>query len=395
MLQGDRAAWSAGLWLWVCGVLLGVATFVGAEPVSKAALEADNPVKPLPQIPLGINRTFAELPEPPTPQRVRLGRWLYYDQRVSLDGSISCATCHRPENAFSEPTPFSTGIAGKTGNRKAPTFINLAWTLAPHFFWDGRAASLEEQAIGPMVNPVEMGNADHAVVVERISNIPGYRPYFKEAFGDEKVDLDRIAKAIADYERTRISGNSPWDRWRANPDPGDDLTPIQVVQDDPYGEAAAPIDYSKKYKDGKHVSAKVKWGDALFFGKAACNQCHLNFNFTDQQFHNLGVGWDEKTRKFADVGRVAISKKEADTGAFKTPGLRDLTTRAPYMHDGSHQTLREVVELYNRGGIKNPHLSPKIQPLNLTEQEVDALVEFLKALDGEGYMDTAPKHFPQ
>jgi cytochrome c peroxidase len=335
----------------------------GTSDASPPAWEPANPVKPLPAPPLGIDSAFSDLQEPPTPERVRLGRWLFFDTRLSSDNTISCATCHRPEHAFSEPTPVSTGVNGRKGTRKAPSFINQAWTLYPHFFWDGRAASLEEQALGPVENPVEMGNT-HEAMIATIEQIAGYRPYFAEAFGSPEITTDRIAKAIADYERTRMSGNSPWDRWRKN-------------------------------RDESAVSSEVKLGHELFFGKAQCNQCHLGQNFTDTKFHNLGVGWDAAIQDFKDEGRYAVTAKPEDRGAFKTPTLRDVTRRAPYMHDGSIKTLREVVEHYNKGGIANPHLSPKIQKLNLSEDEIDALVKFMEALDGEGYMDTAPAAFPQ
>lgn len=325
--------------------------------------EATNPVKPIAKPPLGIDATFADLQEPPTAERVRLGRWLYFDARLSGDGTISCASCHKPENGFSEPTPVSTGIKKQKGGRKAPSFLNQAWTLYPHFFWDGRAASLEEQALGPIANPIEMGNT-HEVMVTTLSQIAAYKPYFKEAFGSGEITKERVAKAIADYERTRMSGNSPWDRW-------------------------------KKNKDEAAVAADVKQGDALFFGKAECNQCHLGQSFTDSLFHNLGIGWDEKANKLKDEGRAAVSKKKEDSGAFKTPGLREVKKRAPYMHDGSIATLREVVLHYNKGGNRNPYLSPKLKKLNLTDAEVDALVKFMEALSGEGYMDTAPTAFPR
>jgi cytochrome c peroxidase len=328
------------------------------------AWEAENPVVPLPKPPLGIDNTFEELPEPPTPERVRLGRWLFFDARLSADGKISCATCHKPENAFSETTAVSTGIHGQQGGRKAPSFVNLAWTLYPHFFWDGRAASLEEQALGPIANPVEMGNT-HDAMVNTLGNVKAYKRYFAQAFGDDRITKDRVAKAIADYERTRMSGNSAWDRWQRN-------------------------------RDESAVSDQVKLGHKLFFfGKAACNQCHLGQNFTDNSFHNLGVGFDPATGTFKDQGRWDVTKEEADRGAFKTPTLRDVSKHAPYMHDGSHKTLKDVVEFYNKGGVRNPTLSDKMKPLGLTSEEVDALVAFMEALDGEGYQDTVPKTFPQ
>jgi cytochrome c peroxidase len=339
-----------------------------------APWDASNPVVPIPDPPLGIGTDknvpakLTEFPDPPTPERVRLGRWLFFDPRLSDDNTISCATCHRPENGFSEPTAVSTGIGGEKGGRKAPSFLNQAWAALPYFFWDGRAASLEEQAGGPMINPIEMGNSNHQVVVAKIAAIESYPKYFKEAFGTEEVTIERITKAIADYERTRMSGNSAWDRWRAS--------------------------------DPNAVSDEVKKGHQLFFGNAFCSNCHLGQNLTDSKFHNLGVGWDPKTKKLADEGRYAVTQKEIDKGAFKTPSLREVSKRAPYMHDGSIKTLREVVELYNKGGEPNPHLSRKIdrrfaEQLDLNEEQITFLVKFMEALDGEGYQDTAPTEFPQ
>ena len=347
----------------LCGAFLLTSIGLMASCSARPDLDRANPIQEIPDPPLGIDSTFAELEEPPTPERVRLGRWLYYDKRLSADGTIACASCHLPENAFSELTPVSTGINGQKGGRKAPSFINLAWTIFPHFFWDGRAGSLEEQAKGPLVNPIEMGNESLDDVVQRVGSITGYLEYFNEAFGTEEITIDRIAKSIADYERTRMSGNSPWDRWQNG--------------------------------DEDAVSEEVKSGYEIFFEKAECNQCHLGQNFTDNRFHNLGVGWDPEKKEFADIGRYAISEQEEDRGAFKTPTMRDVTKHAPYMHDGSISTLREVVELYDKGGTPNPHLSPKIKALDLTGDEIDALVAFMEALDGEGYMDTPPAAFPQ
>ena len=336
-------------------------TRAGAEG---PAWELDNPVKPLPEPPLGIDTKLTDLAEPPTPERVRLGRWLFYDKRLSADGTVSCATCHRPEDAFSEDTATSTGIHGQRGGRKAPSFVNLAWTIYPHFFWDGRAATLEEQALGPIANPIEMGST-HDSMVQTLGKVKGYAPYFKQAFGSPEITKERVAKAIADYERTRMSGNSPWDRWQ-------------------------------RKRDESAVSEQVKLGHKLFFfGKAGCNQCHLGQNFTDNTFHNLGVGWDGAKKAFADQGRHDVTKKAEDRGAFKTPTLRDVGKHPPYMHDGSLKTLRDVVEFYNKGGNKNPTLDTRMKPLNLSAEEVDALVAFMEARDGEGYQDTAPKAFPE
>ena len=339
-----------------------------------ASWESANPIVPIPDPPLGIGatekyKTLTEFPDAPTPERVRLGRWLFFDKRLSADNTISCASCHQPKSAFSENTPVSTGIGGQKGNRKAPSFLNQAWTASPHFFWDGRAASLEEQAGGPMVNPIEMGNENHDVVIQKLSGIRGYAKHFKEAFGTEEISIERVTKAIADYERTRMSGNSPWDKWR-------------------------------KGGDRNAVSQEVKKGHELFFGNAFCNNCHLGQNFTDGKFHNLGIGWDPEAKKFADEGRYGVTKMDADRGAFKTPSLRDVSKHAPYMHDGSIKTLREVMELYIKGGNRNPHLDRQIdhrfaEQLDLSENEITALVKFMEALDGEGYQDTEPTAFPQ
>ena len=350
--------------------MTGITIGVGQVP----PWEADNPLVPIPDPPLGIGvketyKTLLDFPDPPTPEKVRLGRWLFFDKRLSADDTIACANCHQPDKAFSESTPVSTGIGGQKGTRKAPSFVNLAWTALPHFFWDGRASSLEEQAGGPMMNPIEMGNENHNAVVQKIRSIAGYAQYFEEAFGTPEITIDRMTKAIADYDRTRMSGNSPWDKWRTGGD-----------------------------RDA--VSAEVRKGHELFFGNAFCNNCHLGQNFTDNDFHNLGVGWNPETKTFADEGRYAVTKQDEHKGAFKTPSLRDVSKRAPYMHDGSIPTLREVVELYVKGGNPNPYLDRKIdrrfaERLDLSEEEITALVKFMEALDGEGYQDTEPASFPQ
>jgi cytochrome c peroxidase len=303
-----------------------------------------------------------------TPAKVRLGRWLFFDPRLSADGTVSCASCHEPDHAFSELEPHSTGIGGRQGKRKAPPIVNAAWPVYPVFFWDGRAASLAEQAKGPMTNPVEMGSS-HAGVVATISDLSGYRPYFAEAFGDARVDIDRVAEAIAAYEATRLSGNSAADRFDA-------------------GDEAA-------------LSAPARRGRDLFFGRAACNQCHLGPNYTDSRFHNLGVGWigAKEGRPpelgFDDPGRFAVTKNLDDLGAFKTPTLRDCSKHAPYMHDGSVETLREAVALYWRGGVENPWLSEEVRRVGFGRREIDDLVAFLEALDGEGWQDVAPAEFPR
>jgi cytochrome c peroxidase len=344
-------------------LLLGAGTIGYTRQPEVPAWEADNPIRPLPSAPLGIDIQLATMKDGPTPERVRLGRWLFYDKRLSGNGSISCASCHHPENAFSEPTPVSTGIAGLKGKRKAPSFVNQAVTLLPHFFWDGRASSLTGQALGPIANPIEMGNT-HESMIQTLNQIPAYARYFKESFGSEEITTERVGKALAAYERTRMSGNSAWDRWKHN-------------------------------RDENAVPEPVKQGDQLFFGKARCSQCHLGQSFTDSSFHNIGIGWDPAAATFRDEGRFALTKAASDHGAFKTPTLRDVSKHAPYMHDGSVKTLRDAVEHYNRGGTPNPALDAKIRPLNLSADEIDALVRFMEALDGEGYQDTPPVSFPK
>jgi cytochrome c peroxidase len=354
----------------VCRVLILVLVAVAGCERGPEPWDLANPVMPVPTPPVGPDVDLAALPDPPTPERIRLGRWLFYDTRLSSDGTVACATCHRPEHAFSEPTPVSTGIRGQRGGRKAPSFVNAAVTLYPHFFWDGRAGSLEAQALGPVENPIEMGNTQEGMIAN-LGAIPGYAPYFAEAFGSPGITKERVAKAIADYERTRMSGNSPYDRWR-------------------------------RLRDESAVSAAVKQGHEVFFGKGACNQCHVGSRFTDNTFHNIGIGWNAATKTFADEGRFQLTRgtpaaADADRGAFKTPTLREVSKHAPYMHDGSVATLREVVEYYNRGGNANPYLDPKMPktPLGLSPAEVDALVAMLESLNGEGYADTAPGSFPK
>jgi cytochrome c peroxidase len=344
------------------------ASATAPPPPAPPAWEVENPVRPLPEAPLGVAGDLAELPFRVTPEKVRLGRWLFFDPRLSADGTVSCASCHEPRTGFSENDPVSTGVGGKKGTRKAPPVLNAAFPIYPVRFWDGRASSLPEQAKGPIENPVEMA-MPHAAAVSTLRAIAGYAPYFDEAFGDPRVDIDRVAEAIAAYEATRMSGDSAFDRWDAG--------------------------------DPTALDDRQRQGFRLFFGKAACNQCHLGPNLTDSRFHNLGVGWKPPPpgapaeSGFADRGRAAVTGRPEDTGAFKTPTLRDVSRRAPYMHDGSIATLREAVLLYDRGGTPNPWLSVEMKPLHLTPTEVDALVAFLGALDGQGFEDVAPRAFPR
>jgi len=272
---------------------------------------AATPAKDAPfvSVPLGLDADL-NIPadNPLTPEKVELGRMLYFDKRLSADGSVSCATCHNPTMGWTDNQPVSAGIHGQKGGRSAPTVINATYLKVQ--FWDGRAKTLEDQALGPIANPIEMGNT-HEKMVATVLKVPGYQPLFEKAFGGPPTK-ERVAQAIASFERTVLSGNSRYDRFVA-------------------GDSSALSDSEKRGKD-------------LFFGKARCVTCHLGPIFSDSAFHNLGVGMGKKT---PDLGRYAISRKDRDRGAFRTPGLRDVSRTAPYMHDGSQATLEEVVDFYN------------------------------------------------
>jgi len=298
--------------------------------------------------PLGIDASVLQVPEdnPITSEKIELGKALYFDKRLSKDGTISCATCHDPQKGYTDQQQFSDGIHGQKGGRNSPTVLNSAFSYFQ--FWDGRAGTLEEQAVGPMANPVEMGHTLEEATAA-VAAVEGYKPLFKAAFGDEQVTIDRIAKAIATFERSVVSGNSAWDRHVYN-------------------------------KDETALSESAKRGLKLFEGEALCTRCHVGFTLSDSLFHNLGVGMNKEK---PDLGRYEVTKEEKDKGAFKTPTLRDLLRTAPYMHDGSVKTLEEVVELYDRGGEKNQWLDPKMQPLNLTAEQKADLVAFMSSLEGD------------
>jgi cytochrome c peroxidase len=312
------------------------------------------------QLPLGLQAGAAYIPDnnPLTPEQIALGKLLYFDPRLSKDKTISCASCHTPYHGFTDPSPTSKGVGFKLGGRNSPTVINRLFSKEQ--FWDGRAADLEEQAHGPLTNPVEMAMPSHNDVVKNVKAVKGYAPLFEKAFGSKEITMPRIAQAIASYERTVVSGNSPYDRYTAG--------------------------------DKDAMSASAVRGMELFNATANCKVCHTGFNFSDESYHNLGVGMDKPK---PDLGRSVISKAESEKGAFKTPTLRNVADTAPYMHDGSEATLTQVVEFYDRGGLKNPSLSKEIKPLNLTPQQIDDLVAFLEALTGEVNNADVPKELPK
>lgn len=298
-----------------------------------------------------------QVPTPPTNlnyvQKVDLGRQLYFDTRLSKNDTVSCAFCHNPGTGFADARQVSIGAFGTAGGRQAPTVYNTGFI--PLQFWDGRAGSLEEQAIGPIHNPVEMAE-HHNTVVPKIAKIPAYHKQFHLVFGGG-ASLQHIAEAIAAFERTIVSQNSAFDKYAT-------------------GTAGAMND------------AAVR-GLTLFKGKARCVLCHNGPNFTDNKFHNIGVPQVGPLKE--DLGRYMVTLAEKDKGAFKTPTLRSIVETAPYMHDGAFRTLEEVIDFFDQGGGDNPHLSPLIKPLGLTVEEKADLREFLRALTGAPLKITVPK----
>jgi cytochrome c peroxidase len=335
----------------------------------------------VPETPIGIDKRALEQAmkeKPLTKAKVELGKMLYFDGRLSKDGTVSCASCHAPGHGWGDPGKFSKGVGGKLGGRHSPTVINRVFGKLQ--FWDGRAKSLEEQALGPIENPVEMASKLDDVIATLNQNA-GYKAEFQKVFGGPAT-RDRIADAIASFERTVLNGSSRVDldeeaeRWKKSDD--DELSPEQKTEKKKAFDAAAKAPLSDSERRGK----------ALFFGKASCTLCHTGHNYTDEDFYNLGVGSDAKE---PDAGLAAISKKDADWGKFKTPTTRGLVGREPYMHDGSEATLAAVVDYYDKGGTPNKNLSDRIKPLHLTAEEKADLVHFLEALSGETANVVAPK----
>jgi cytochrome c peroxidase len=273
--------------------------------------------------------------------KILLGKQLYFDTRLSKDNTISCATCHNPAMGWSDAGPTSTGIGGQKGGRRSPPVSNAVY--APLQFWDGRSPTLEEQAKGPVANPVEMGNT-HESMIRSVQDIPGYVKEFEQVFGTSVVTIDMVADAIAAFERTVVTTDSPFDRYIRG--------------------------------DNEALTKQEKQGLEIFNGKGHCTACHWGGYFSDGRFHNLGVKPTDPSNP--DIGRFVITKDSADIGAFKTPTIRDVALRAPYMHNGSEKTLEDVVDLYNKGGrTGDPYISSLILPLGLTKNEKKALVIFM------------------
>lgn len=323
---------------------------LAADPAASDIKPVGKPITITP--PLGLPPVPIPADNPPTADTVTLGRRLYYDPILSADNTVSCATCHGPNAGFTDRGAVSTGVGGKKGTRHSPTVINSAYNDVQ--FWDGRAPSLEEQAKGPIVNPVEMATT-HDAVVARLQADPRYVALFKEAWGTDHITIDLVVKSIASFERTVLCGNSAFDRFY-------------------YGH------------DKTALSAAAQRGLKIFLDpkKGDCATCHTIGEkyalFTDNKFHNLGIGADIEG-KLNDLGRFDQTKNDADTGAFKTPTLRDIAQRAPYFHDGSFPTLKDALGHYVGGGNANAHLDKEIHPIDfLSFDERDDLLAFLNSL---------------
>jgi cytochrome c peroxidase len=327
-----------------------------------------------PVLPLGLSQGAGQITglqeNPLTRAKVELGRQLYFDPRLSVDNSVSCASCHDPSMGYSAHTRTGVGIRGQQGGRNSPVSFNRI--LSGPQFWDGRADSLEAQAVGPIANPIEMGFT-HEGVVKRLGEMPVYKRQFDAVFGE--LTIDRVGQAIAAFERVIVTAPAPFDY-------GEQLRPFAAMDPEDIAddeELAAKFAAAKQDAEAHPMSESAQRGRDLFFGKANCTACHVGANLADEKYHNLGIGMDKEN---PDLGRFVVTKEPQDTGAFKTPTVRNVALTAPYMHDGSVATLEEVVEWYDKGGHPNPHLSDKMKPLKLTAEEKADLVEFMKACTG-------------
>ena len=322
----------------------------------------------------------------PTHEKIALGDKLFNEKRMSSNGQVSCATCHEPARAFTDGKKLATGV-GQT-QRNSPTVVNAMFF--PTQFWDGRAPTLEEQAKLPIINPVEMGLKDGAEAEQKIRALPEYKMLFQAAFGTEEITFDRIAMAIASFEREQVSSPAPFDRFMAG--------------------------------DESAISASAKRGWSLFNGEGRCVSCHgvnpTGAFFTDNKFHNIGIAahkqnFGELAKKglaliesgnmkqidelaiqdpnFTELGRFMVTKNPGDVGAFKTPTLRNVAVTGPYMHDGSLATLWDVMDHYNKGGIANPFLDGGIHRLGLNETQITDIVEFMATLTSPEFQAFANK----
>jgi cytochrome c peroxidase len=379
-------------------IVIGIVTLiVGCErsgktmgPKEPPNPEADTLAQPklLQQVGMPVKLTQEAIPadNPQTPEKISLGQKLFFERRLSADATVSCSTCHNPDLAFTDRKPTSVGIKGRVGQRNAPTILNALYNKTQ--FWDGRAKTLEEQAGFPIVNPSEMGHPSLDAAVAQIASIKEYQQAFQRIFGRPPNGPD-LLRSIAAYERTQLSFDSPFDHFIAG--------------------------------NNNAIDASAKRGWELFNTQARCNKCHALTEtrrdvtlFTDNDFHNIGIGiirhnvvalagQAEKLINSADkaaidraaiqhdmsvLGRFLLTKQEKDTASFKTPDIRNVLVTGPYFHDGSQETLWDVIDHYNKGdGLHNPWLDEDMQPLALTETEIDDLVAFLASLTSTSYKE--------
>lgn len=361
----------------------------GALPMDQQRSKVDKLLagKTKVEVPRGVSPTFfATLVDPENPgteQQVALGKKLFFDLRLSKDGTVACATCHDASRGFTDHRPLFEGVGGQVGRRNSPSVLNAVFFSRQ--FWDGRADSLEAQAALPITNPIEMGQPSIQAAVAAIGGDAAYQKEFRTAYGRELNFLD-ITRAIAAYERTLIFLDAPFDRFVAG--------------------------------DAKAISDDARAGWALFNGKARCTACHQLSSGspigTDNRFHNIGVSArhqdfetlatkalatlaadDSKEKQdrlaletdFGELGRFVVTKNRSDVGSFKTQQIRNIGISAPYMHDGSLATLWDVMDHYNKGGEANPYLDGGIEPLALSEQEIDRVVAFLFTLTDDRLVD--------
>ena len=380
-----------GLIIIICTRAGNTATKMAAQPPIPTIGPLSQP-RSLQQVGLPVDLTQSVIPpdNPQTPEKVALGQRLFFDGRLSADGTVACASCHNPDRAFTDGKPTSIGIHGSVGQRNVPTLLNALYNRTQ--FWDGRAKTLEDQAALPIINPIEMGQPNLNAAVTRLAALDEYQQAFKRVFG-RPINGQDLVRAIASYERTLVSFNSPFDRFIA----GD--------------------------KNAMDASAQRGW--ELFNTRARCNKCHALTEtkrdptlFMDYDFHNIGIGiirhnvvalarQAEKLVNSGDatavdraalqtdmsaLGRFLVTKKDSDIASFKTPGLRNLLLTGPYFHDGSQETLWDVLDHYNKGdGLQNPWLDEDIQPLALTEKDIDDVVAFLASLTSDDYKEPAAK----
>jgi cytochrome c peroxidase len=357
-------------------ILLSAAVSAPAQPPTPGAAPPD------PLFSSEVIRSFTPSDNPITDAKAKLGDMIFDEKRISADNSIACNTCHSPRNGFTTHTAASRGVGDQIGKRNAPSILNAMFYRS--MFWDGRAATLEEQAMLPILNPVEMGQKDRKEVVAKLAAIPEFVEAFQKVFG-HAPNWEDMSKALAAFERSRLSTEAPFDRFL--------------------------------HGDEKAFSASQRRGWALFTGKARCGSCHTYDPalplFGDNRFHNTGVAagkqdFNQLAKRaaesaaagnkaeidklaletdYSDLGRFLVTQKREDIGAFKTPFLRDVLLTGPYMHDGSLETLWDVIEFFSKGGGQNPFLDPEMKPLGLTASEVDDLVNFLGALTSDRFAE--------